>query len=86
MEFFLAFTVVYKELITAQNAQAGFRGAGLVLFNPQAVLSKLNVKLRTPTPPRAPSSNADPWISQTPLNPTEALSQTTLIRNRITRY
>ena len=73
MEFFLAFIVVYKELITAQNAQAGFRGAGLVLFNPQVVLLKLDVRLRTPIPPRAPSSNADPWISQTPLNPIKAL-------------
>ena len=60
VEFFLAFIVVYKELIIAQNAQAGFRGASLVLFNPQVILSKLDVKLRTPTPPRAPSSDADP--------------------------
>ena len=34
VEFFLVFIVVYKELIIAQNAQAGFRGAGLVPFNP----------------------------------------------------
>ena len=73
VEFFLAFIVVYKESIIAQNTQARFRGASLVLFNPQVVLLKLNVRLRTPTPPRAPSSNADPWVSQTPSNPTEAL-------------
>jgi hypothetical protein len=57
-----------------------------VPFNPQAVLSKLDVKLRTLTPPRAPSSDADPWVSQTPSNPTEALLQTTLVRNRISRH
>jgi hypothetical protein len=34
---------------TASNIQAGFRGAGLVLFNPEAVLEKLT--LRTVTPP-----------------------------------
>jgi hypothetical protein len=50
VEFFLAFAAAYKESITAQNAQAGFHGAGLVPFDPQVVLSKLNVKLRTPDP------------------------------------
>jgi hypothetical protein len=86
IEFFLAFTTAYKESITAQNAQAGFRGAGLVPFNPQAVISKLDVRLRTPTPTRPPSSDANPWVSQTPSNPIEALSQTTLVRNRIARH
>ena len=86
VEFFLAFVAAYRESITAQNAQARFRGAGLVPFDPQAVLSKLDVRLRTPTPPRAPSTDADPWVSQTPSNPTEALSQSTLVRNRIARH
>ena len=63
VEFFLAFVAAYRESITAQNAQAGFRGAGLVPFDPQAVLSKLDVRLRTLTPPRAPSTDADPWVS-----------------------
>jgi hypothetical protein len=86
VEFFLAFVAAYKESITAQNAQAGFRGAGLVPFDPQAVLSKLDVKLRTPTPSRPSTANSHPWVSQTPSNPTEALSQTTLVRNRIARH
>jgi hypothetical protein len=41
------------------------------------------VKLRTPTPTRPPSADADPWVSQTPRNPAEALSQTTLVKDRI---
>ncbi len=86
MEFFLAFAAAYKESITAQNAQAGFRGAGLVPFDPQAVLSKLDVKLRTPEPSRPSTATSLPWVSQTPSNPTEALSQTTLVRNRIACY
>ncbi len=86
MEFFLAFAAVYKELITVQNAQAGFRGAGLVPFDPQAVISKLDVRLRTPSPTRPPSADANPWVSQTPRNPSDALSQTTLVKNRILRY
>jgi hypothetical protein len=63
VEFFLAFTAAYKESMTAQNCQAGFRRAGLVPFDPQAVLSKLDVKLRTPTPSRPSSANTSPWVS-----------------------
>jgi hypothetical protein len=85
VEFFLAFTVAYKESITAKNAQAGFRGASLVPFDPQAVLSKLDVRLRTPTA-SPPTANTNLWVSQTPSNPIEALSQSNLVRNRIARH
>jgi hypothetical protein len=34
VEFFLAFKAAYEQSITPQNAQAGFRGAGLVPFDP----------------------------------------------------
>jgi hypothetical protein len=86
VEFFLAFKAAYEQLITIQNAKAGFRGAGLVPFDPQVVISKLDVKLRTPTPTRPPSADANPWTSQTPRNPNDALSQTTLVKNRIARH
>ena len=67
--------------MTKENIKAGFSGAGLVPHCPQAVLSKLDIQLRTPTPNGPP--NVDPWTSQTPRNPTEALSQTELVRNSI---
>jgi hypothetical protein len=54
-----------------------------VPFDPEAVISKFDVRLRTPTPTGPPSTDADPWVSQTPHNPTEALLQSTLVRNRI---
>lgn len=83
VEFFMAFKTAYQKSITVQNAQAGFRGACLVPFDPEAVISKLDVKLRTPMPTGPPSADTDPWVSQTPHNPTEALSQTTLVKDRI---
>jgi hypothetical protein len=86
VEFFIAFKKAYLQLITVENAQVGFHGAGLVPFDPRAVLLKLDVKLRTPTPTGPPSLDADPWVSQTPHNPTGALSQTTLVKNRIVRH
>jgi hypothetical protein len=86
VEFFLAFKAAYTQSMTIANSQAGFRGAGLIPFNPQAVISKLDVKLRTPTPTGPPSADADPWVSQTPHNATDALSQTTLVKNRIAKH
>ena len=39
--------------------------------------------MRTPTPTGPPPTDANPWVSQTPRNPTEALSQTELIKTKI---
>jgi hypothetical protein len=47
VEFFLAFHKAYLASITVRNSQAGFRGAGLVPFDPEAVISKLDVQLWT---------------------------------------
>lgn len=86
VEFFIAFKAAYLQSITPQNAVAGFRGAGLVPFDPQAVLSKLDVRLRTPTPTGPPSRDSNHWVSQTPHNPTNALHQSTLVKNRIANH
>jgi hypothetical protein len=79
----LSFHAVYKQSITPENAKSGFHRAGLVPFNPDAVLSKLDMKIRTPTPRGSPSPDTNPWVSQTPRNPIDALSQAALVKNRI---
>ena len=86
LEFFLAFKAAHFATMTKANIQGGFRGAGLVPFDPQAVISKLDVKLRTPTPTGPPSIIADPWVSQTPHNPIEAVSQSNFIKSRISHH
>ena len=86
VEFFLAFYAAYQKSMTQENIAGCFRGAGLIPFNPEAVISKLDVKLRTPTPTRSPDPSADTWVSQTPRNPTEALSQSTLVKKRISDH
>jgi hypothetical protein len=48
--FLPAFKAAFKKAITKDNIYAGFRGARLVPHNLEAVISKLNVVLRTPTP------------------------------------
>ena len=72
--------------MTTTNAKAGFLGAGLIPYNPQVVLSKLDIRLQTPTQPVLISTNFNSWVSQTPQNPTEALSQTTLVKNHIANH
>ncbi len=53
-EFFIAFKAAHFATMTSGNIKAGFCGAGLVPYDPQAVLSKLDVKLRIPTPTEPP--------------------------------
>ena len=72
--------------MTENNIKGGFRGAGLVPFNPEAVISKLDVKLRTLTPTGPPDAINDAQVSQTPHNPIEAVSQTKFVRNRIASH
>jgi len=51
LSFLIAFKTAFDHTFTKANICTSFQGAGLVPFNPEAVLSKLNVKLHTPTPP-----------------------------------
>ena len=51
LEFLPAFKVAFDRAFTSANICSAFRGAGLVPLQPDTVLSKLDVQLRTPTPP-----------------------------------
>ena len=74
--FLLAFKAAFSWVFTAENACAGFRGAGLVPFNLDAVLLKINVRLRTLTPLQ--QDNAV-WEAKTPRNACEMEAQLTLV-------
>ena len=71
LEFILAFGQAFKAF-TEQNIKAGFRATGLVLYNPERVISCLDLRLRTPTPPLQDTN----WVSKTPQNPDELRRQT----------
>jgi hypothetical protein len=83
LEFLPCFIAAFKDSITKSNIQGGFRGAGLVPLDAEAVISKLDVRLRTPSPQ---ATNVAPWVSKTPSNTLEFRSQSTLIRERIRRH
>ena len=72
--------------MTKSNIRAGFEGAGLVPLSPETVISKLDVKLQTPTSSRPPTRETLPWASRTPNNPIEAASQSEFIKSRIARH
>ena len=82
-EFLPCFIAAFNATITESNIQGGFRGAGLVPFDPEAVISKLDVRLRTPTPPLPETT---PWESKTPRRLLEFGSQSTLVSEKIVNH
>jgi hypothetical protein len=86
LDFFPAFYAAFQAAMTEKNIQGGFRGTGLVPFDPQNVILKLNIKLKTPTPPNSRPGTAQPWVSKTPNNPTEAASQSEFVKKRIASH
>ena len=58
LEFLPAFKTAFDRSFTPANIRSAFQGAGLVPLQPDAVLSKLDIKLRTPTTPVAAVAEA----------------------------
>ena len=83
LEFLPAFKAAFKKTFTSINIISSFRGAGLIPLDPGVVISKLNVRLRTPTPTLA---NTGSWESRTPSNVQEMNFQSTLLRDRFQRH
>ena len=81
--FIKAYRTAYYKTFTESNICSSFRGAGLVPFNPEVVLSKLDIKLRTPTPPVLETTL---WESRTPSNTRELNAQTTLLSERMRKH
>ncbi|KAH7463246.1 hypothetical protein FOMA001_g18207 [Fusarium oxysporum f. sp. matthiolae] len=85
-EFFPAFYAAFQETITEANIKGGFRGAGIAPFDPEVVISKLDVQLRTPTPAEEEAQQAQSWTSRTPRTVLEAGSQSEYLQRRIRRH
>jgi hypothetical protein len=67
---------------TSAIIESAFTATGLIPDNPDQVLSKLNIQLRTPTPPVIEQPLQQPWIPETPHNVRELELQATAIRRR----
>lgn len=86
VEFFTAFKNAFFVSLSEENVRGGFRGARLVPFSPDAVLSKLDVKLQTPIPPRPSTPITTAWVSKTPQTAYEAASQSDFIKRKVARH
>jgi hypothetical protein len=85
-EFLPAFYAVHQATITESNIKGGFRGAGLVPFEPENVISKLDIQIRTPTPPEEDTGQAQPWTPKTPRTVNGASSHSEYLERRIKRH
>jgi len=86
LEFLYSFKKAFFASITEKNIQGGFTGAGLIPYDPERVISKLDMRIRTPTPLVPDLATILPWVSQTPYNPREATLQSALIKTRISNH
>ena len=85
-DFLPAFRKAFRTTFTESNIRGGFRGSGLVPYDPDYVISQLEVRLRTPSRPSTAASLPALWEPRTPNNAIEAHSQTSFIQNKVVRH
>jgi hypothetical protein len=84
-DFLQAYYETRKETLITSHIQSGFVATGLVPYDPDRVLTKLHVTLRTPTPPVDNPQILSPWNPETPHNIRELERQTKTIKEYIRR-
>jgi hypothetical protein len=65
LDFLEAYPSARIEAFKSETIKNSFAAAGLMPYNPDRVISKLDIRLRTPTPP---SSRGSEWELKTPSN------------------
>jgi hypothetical protein len=82
------FTVLYQQARTASFSSTtilnGFKATGIVPLDPDQVLLRLDVRLRTPSP-SLPTQAPSPWVPETPHNTAELQLHSAAIQGLI-RY
>ena len=84
-DFLTVYNRARTEAITLANARSGFAATGIVPYNPDRVLTKLNTQIRTPTPPPAPMLPQQ-WIPETPQHPEAVDLQAKSIKESLQRH
>jgi hypothetical protein len=88
-DFLRSFHAAYSSVFTPENIKGGFRGAGLIPLDPEAVISKLDIRPKTPVlpSPRPQSVRSEgSSTTQTPRNTLQLASQSAKLKNRIMRH
>jgi hypothetical protein len=77
LDFLEAYPLARIEAFKSETIKNSFGAAGLVPFAPERVISKLDIRLRTPTPP---SSRGSDWDPKTPSNYVQLQKQASSIK------
>jgi hypothetical protein len=77
LDFLGAYIAIRIEALKSETIRNSFGAAGLVPFAPQRVISKLDIRLTTPTPSLSRSSDWDP---KTPSNYVQLQKQASSIK------
>jgi hypothetical protein len=83
VEFLSAFNIAFEQAFTISNIQGSFRGSGICPFDPEAMISNLDVITRTPSP-ELPEDLV--WEPQTPKNTQEMELQSSLLSSKISSH
>jgi hypothetical protein len=81
-EFLVAYQQARLVALSSSNIRSGFTATGIVPYNPDQVLSRLQVKPRTPTPPLQSDDqhSEGPDVLQTPYNVIQLQAQAQAIK------
>jgi hypothetical protein len=85
-DFFDAFVEAFHASITQNNVRAGFRAAGLVPFDPESVISRLDPKPITPSPSNSRPGTASSWVPKTPSNAYDATQSSSTLKRKIENH
>ena len=77
LDFLEAYPSARIEAFKSETIKNSFAAAGLMPYNPDRVISKLDIRLRTPTPP---SSRGSEWEPKTPSNYVQLQKQASSIK------
>lgn len=80
LDFLIAYPQARSDAFKACTIQNSFRAAGIVPFDPEQVLSKLNIQVHTPSPPGSSGSQSSAFCPHTPANVDELLKQASSIK------
>jgi hypothetical protein len=82
-DFLPELSLAYKAAFTPTTIRSSFRGSGLLPLDPEAVLSKLTLRQKTPTLPPPPSSQE---LYQTPQNPRQVEKHTSYLKDKVVHH
>ena len=85
LDSFEAFKSARIAALNSSNVYSGFTAAGLVPYNPERVLSRLQFKPRTPTPPALETATEAHQTPKTPCTVAQLAQEYTTIKGLLKR-